>query len=95
MSISVLFIIRTELFWDQGKTFSFDPGIFRDDDGGIYLYSKCTIRPEMGKWGEGVRGNELQEDMLTIKEEPHRLMPTVMDSKGQASKDMNSLKRAR
>ncbi len=67
----------------EGDFISFDPGIFRDDDGSIYLYSgNAPIRPEMENGEKASVVMKLREDMLTIREEPHRLMPTVMDSKG-------------
>lgn len=66
----------------EGDIFQFDPGIFRDEDGRIYLYSgfgpkddgifkAACARFRM----EGAYVMELREDMLTIKSEPTLLIP--------------------
>ncbi len=61
--------------------FQFDPGIFRDDDGQIYLYSGFGIagNEEFASAAEefkldGAYCMELQEDMLTVKKEPVKIL---------------------
>lgn len=81
----------------QGDSQQFDPGVFKDDDGTVYLYSGFSPTPEMaekirkklGKEADGIRvsaqGNwvvQLEEDMLTLKTEPKMLLPGVSNSKG-------------
>lgn len=81
----------------EGDAQQFDPGIFVDDDGKIYLYSGFSTTPEVAerirkKLGEradslnvSTEGNwvmELEEDMLTLKTEPKRLLPGVSNSAG-------------
>ncbi len=69
--------------------FQFDPGVFRDDDGRIYLYSGFAPE-ELGEYAaafkkyhlDGSYVMELEEDMLTIKEEPKRILPNVGHSEG-------------
>lgn len=81
----------------EGDAQQFDPGIFKDDDGRIYLYSGFSTTPEVAerirkKAGDkaaglhiSTEGNwviELEEDMLTVKTEPKRLLPGVSNSQG-------------
>lgn len=81
----------------EGDAQQFDPGVFRDDDGRIYLYSGFSTTPEVAerirkKMGEKAKdlhvsteGNwvvQLEEDMLTLKTEPKRLLPGVSNSAG-------------
>ncbi len=57
----------------RGDVYQFDPGIFIDDDGRIYLYSggnSLFMDEELGRKRLGVMVMELEEDMLTIKSEP-------------------------
>ncbi len=80
----------------KGDLQQFDPGIFKDDDGKIYLYSGFSSTPEVierikQKMGhkadsltistEGNRVVQLEEDMLTLKTEPKMLLPGVSNSK--------------
>ena len=81
----------------KGDAQQFDPGIFVDDDGRVYLYSGFSTTPEVAerirkKMGDkadalhvSTEGNwviELEEDMLTVKSEPKRLLPGVSNSAG-------------
>lgn len=62
---------------------SFDPGIFVDDDGAIYLYSgNAPLRPEIEDGMHALVVMRLDNDMLTIKEKPHLLLPSVLNSRG-------------
>lgn len=59
--------------------FAFDPAIFVDDDGRIYLYSgfgalKFFPQIPVGHHPEGGFAMELEKDMLTIKGEPKKIM---------------------
>lgn len=80
-----------------GDAQQFDPGIFVDDDGKIYLYSGFSTTPEVAerirrKLGDkadtlniSTEGNwvmELEEDMLTLRTEPKILLPGVSNSVG-------------
>lgn len=56
-----------------GDFYQFDPGIFIDDDGRIFLYSGfCPGKPEdeLGRKYVGCHMCELEEDMLTVKSGP-------------------------
>lgn len=61
----------------------FDPGIFIDDDGTIFLYSGNGPR-----FRGSARANrqsqvmKLEPDMLTLLEEPRKLLPDIYESKG-------------
>lgn len=82
----------------KGDCQQFDPGVFVDDDGSVYLYSGFSSTPEVidrikNKLPEGVKmpfeiscsGNRvatLQDDMLTIKEIKECLIPGVDNSLG-------------
>ncbi len=70
----------------------FDPGVFRDDDGQIYLYSGYSANEDlrrMLRW-KGIRnadgtGNQvmrLDKDMLTIIGKPRMLIPGYKNSEG-------------
>jgi len=69
----------------EGDLFQFDPGVFLDDDGTVYLYSgnapmtKENI-PYFTKTGSQVM--TLESDMLTLSTEPRKLMPDLRDSEG-------------
>ena len=70
----------------------FDPGAFVDDDGRVFIYTGYSCNEElkkMLKWkgihncdGTGNQVIELEEDMLTIKGEPKRLIPGYKNSAG-------------
>lgn len=56
-----------------GDYYQFDPGIFIDDDGRIFLYSGfCPgkLEDDMGRKYVGCHMCELEDDMLTVKEGP-------------------------
>ncbi len=68
----------------QGDTIQFDPGIFMDSDGKIYLYSGNGPRTgrEIGKEPKASVVMQLEEDMLTIKTEPVKLLPVLGEADG-------------
>lgn len=81
----------------EGDAQQFDPGIFVDDGGEIYLYSGFSTTPEVaerirkraGDKAAGINIStegswvvQLEEDMLTLKTEPKRLLPGVSNSVG-------------
>ena len=65
-------------------TICFDPGVFIDDDGKIYLYSGNGPRTKsaIGKEPKMSTVMELNDDMLTIKSEPKHLLPTLGEADG-------------
>ena len=75
----------TPLGTREGDLIQFDPGIFVDDDGEIYLYSGNA--PISQEWidkdpdtpRKGSQVMKLEPDMLTLKEEPKKLMPDLRD----------------
>lgn len=61
-----------------GDYIQFDPSIFIDDDGRIYLYSGFAPEADEDKAGHkqlGCHVSELEEDMLTVKSGPKLLIP--------------------
>lgn len=82
----------------QGDKQQFDPGVFKDDDGRVYLYSGFSSTPEvierikkklppeaLESFNVSTDGNrvvELDDDMLTIVGEVKDLLPGVSNSKG-------------
>ncbi len=82
----------------QGDKQQFDPGVFKDDDGKVYLYSGFSSTPEVierikkklppealesfNVTTDGNRVVELDKDMLTIVGEVKDLLPGVSNSKG-------------
>ena len=73
----------TPLGCGEGDLIQFDPGIFVDDDGEIYLYSGnapiSRVYPDDHKGSQVMR---LEKDMLTLKTVPRRLLPSVFESEG-------------
>lgn len=66
----------------EGDPVPFDPGIFIDDDGKIYLYSgNSALFPSDTKYKESVV-MQLEKDMVTIIGEPKKLLPSRKDSQG-------------
>ncbi|GGH35249.1 family 43 glycosylhydrolase [Paenibacillus segetis] len=65
----------------EGDTIQFDPGVFVDDDGTIYLYSGNGPRvPEdIGKEPKASVIMTLEDDMVTVKREPQKLLPVLGD----------------
>lgn len=67
----------------EGDLEQFDPGIFIDDDENIYLYSgNAPMRPEWDRGRQGSQVMRLERDMLTLKEEPKLLLPSILESEG-------------
>lgn len=61
----------------------FDPGIFVDDDGIVYLYSGCgPARPDQPCPNSTSLVMTLQTDMLTLAMEPKPLLPLLPESVG-------------
>lgn len=73
-----------------GDVFNFDPGVFRDDDGRIYLYTGLSYLKDapMRKFLAGkfrIDGSycvELGKDMLTLKEKPMLAVPGEVLAEG-------------
>lgn len=72
-----------------GDEFQFDPGILRDDDGRVWLYSGFCPRPGFFEsWGDepkkisGPLVIELEPDMKTIRQEPRPLLPWIGNCMG-------------
>ena len=65
----------------RGDEFPFDPGVLTDDDGRVYLYSGFATKvPFLLSGMRNLKNSggvviELEQDMLTIKEEPKLLFP--------------------
>lgn len=73
----------------RGDAYNFDPAVFMDEDGRIYLYSgfapdKGFLRTVMGMRGnlDGAYGMELEQDMLTLKGKPVMVAPGPLFSSG-------------
>jgi len=68
----------------EGDLWQFDPGIFVDVDDTVYLYSgNGPIRKEQeNRHSIGSQVMKLENDMVTIKEEPERLLPGILESEG-------------
>lgn len=58
----------------------FDPALFIDDNGSIYLYSGNSVRRKGAKTTSTSQVMQLEDDMLTLKTEPKALVPTVENS---------------
>lgn len=73
-----------------GDIKNFDPGVLVDDDGRVYLYTGFAPGPGwlydlLAKNGQRMEGGyclELEADMLTIKEEPVLIAPSVWTADG-------------
>ncbi len=78
------------LLGKKKEPFQFDPGLFKDDDGTIYMYTGFSPRysnPLLMGWHKtskrGTMGFVLDDDMLTIKEGPIFIgVPSVHSSRG-------------
>lgn len=67
----------------EGDTMPFDPGVFVDEDGSVYLYSgNAPFRTEMANRGQASVVMTLDKDMLTIIREPKKLLPDVTGAQG-------------
>ncbi len=70
----------------------FDPGVFRDDDGSIYMYSGYSANEDLRKMlrnrgirnvdGTGGQVVRLESDMVTVHGEPAMLIPGYKNSAG-------------
>ena len=67
-----------------GDTIPFDPGVFMDDDGTVYLYSGNGPRETAGIGREPKASvvMTLEADMLTLKTEPKKLLPLLGEAQG-------------
>ncbi|MDO4337394.1 MAG: family 43 glycosylhydrolase [Eubacteriales bacterium] len=73
----------TPLGIKEGDLLQFDPGIFIDDDKTIYLYSgNAPMYKKYANERQGSQVMRLKEDMVTIKEKPRKLMPSILESEG-------------
>ena len=67
----------------EGDLGQFDPGIFIDDDGEIYLYSgNAPMYREHIGGKQASQVMTLEQDMLTLKKDPVKLLPDLSDSEG-------------
>ena len=67
----------------EGDLEQFDPGVFIDDDNTVYLYSgNAPMKKENDYGRQGSQVMRLMPDMLTLAEEPRKLMPDVLCSEG-------------
>lgn len=67
----------------EGDSPQFDPGVFMDGDGCIYLYSGQAPRDQTGN--NGMRRSQvmrLERDMLTLASKPQTLLPSITQSTG-------------
>lgn len=72
----------------EGDIYQFDPGIFVDEDGRIFLYSGFGIGEGAESYFRGLKPYgmymmELEADMLTVKGEPKLLLPSNMQTSRQ------------
>lgn len=77
---------------EKNEFYQFDPGIFIDDDGRIFLYTGFAPRPDTFINAKSTGGRtmeafgsfyiELEKDMMTAKHEPKPLIPVVGKSQG-------------
>ena len=67
-----------------GDTIAFDPGVYIDEDGEIYLYSGNGPRTkkQIGKEPKASVVVKLCDDMITMKSEPVKMLPTLGESAG-------------
>ncbi len=74
----------TPLGQKEGDLGQFDPGLFIDEDRSIYLYSGNSPRFVGIARDKHSQVMTLEEDMLTLKEEPRLLLPDVYEAEGSA-----------
>lgn len=72
----------TPLGRKAGDYIQFDPGILTDDDGECYLYSGNGPRNRGLYENKASQVMRLETDMMTLKEHPRLLLPTVNNSEG-------------
>ncbi|MBQ8972946.1 MAG: family 43 glycosylhydrolase, partial [Clostridia bacterium] len=62
----------------EGDPIQFDPGVFMDDDGSVYLYSgNASPNPSEPRPRNYSQVMRLKSDMLTLAEAPKRLLPDI------------------
>lgn len=68
----------------DGDTIAFDPGVFIDEDGSIYLYSGNGPRTKsaVGKEPKASVVMKLSDDMLTVISEPRKMLPVLGEAAG-------------
>ncbi len=72
----------------EGDYKQFDPGVFIDEDGTIYVYSGMgySLMDRHLVWDrDPIKYSHvltLESDMLTVKTEPKRLLPSILESEG-------------
>ena len=66
----------------EGDYIQFDPGILIDDDGTCYLYSGNGPKRKGLHENKASQVMRLEEDMMTLKENPRLLLPTAENSVG-------------
>ena len=79
-----------EFYMDKNREMYFDPGVLKDDDGRIYLYTGLSYLKDapMRKYLAGmfqIDGSycvELDKDMLTLKSDPVLAVPGEVLSEG-------------
>ncbi len=87
---------RNGTIWGRrkGNQFPFDPGVLRDDDGKIYLYSGFATKvPAVATGGIHLKNDggcvlELEEDMITVKTDEKIIFP--MEGKAYLAEDCNA-----
>lgn len=65
-----------------GDYLQFDPGVFMDEDKNVYLYSGFCPKKEVDEYGHLMQGAfvcKLFDDMLTMQELPHIIIPRDFD----------------
>ena len=67
-----------------GDTIAFDPGVFIDEDGEIYLYcgNGPRVKKDIGKEPKASVVVKLEDDMITMKTEPVKMLPTLGEGGG-------------
>jgi len=66
----------------EGDFFQFDPGLFIDEDGTIYLYSGGPVHKKYIDATLSSQVMTLEVDMLTLKTAPRKLLPSVFEGEG-------------
>lgn len=68
----------------DGDTIAFDPGVFIDEDGTCYLYSGNgpRITEDIGKEPKASVVMVMEDDMVTVREEPKKLLPVLGEASG-------------
>lgn len=66
----------------EGDLFQFDPGVFRDDDGRVFLYSGFCPKKQTDEGGRRMTGAHvcrLEDDMMTMASAPQVILPRDFD----------------